>query len=191
MRIPIEKVYHIISLFISFFMLGLARRSVKISEKNHMFAKALQRPVSHLFTGFFYNSPCKVATINRFLHSTKLYCNKNSNLVDMPAPLLITTDLKLTHEENELFSTLLKVVQDRKLNTTIRVAGGWVRDRLLGGPVKNDVDIALEGMTGVEFTKHWNKWLIADKKQKLSFAVIQQNPDRSKHLETGKYYIYL
>ena len=47
MRIPIEKVYHIISLFVNFLMLGLARGSVKISEKNHMFAGAFQRPVSH------------------------------------------------------------------------------------------------------------------------------------------------
>ena len=93
MRIPIEKVYHIISLFVNFLMLGLARRSVKISEKNLMFARAFHRPVSHIFTGFSYNSPCKVATINRLLHSTKLYCNKNSNLIDVSDHILISTDV--------------------------------------------------------------------------------------------------
>ena len=74
-------------------MLGLARRSVKISEKNLMFARAFHRPVSHIFTGFSYNSPCKVATINRLLHSTKLYCNKNSNLIDVSDHILISTDV--------------------------------------------------------------------------------------------------
>ncbi len=42
--------------------------------------------------------------------------------------------LKLTEEENELFDTLLKIVRKNNLTVTLRVAGGWVRDKLLNIP---------------------------------------------------------
>lgn len=42
------------------------------------------------------------------------------------------TDLRLplTTVEKEIFDMLLSVVNDRTLGTTIRVAGGWVRDKV-------------------------------------------------------------
>lgn len=87
---------------------------------------------------------------------------------------------------------LRQVVIDSKLNITLRVAGGWVRDRLLNIPGKNDVDIAIEGMTGAAFVRRWQTWYDTVEKNKAEnskdqFAVyvIKQNPERSKHLETG------
>ena len=35
---------------------------------------------------------------------------------------------------------------------TLRVAGGWVRDRLLNRE-NHDIDIAVEGMTGSDFAR--------------------------------------
>ncbi len=46
-----------------------------------------------------------------------------------------------------------KVVEDFNLKTTVRVAGGWVRDKILGKVVKADIDIALDDMMGSEFCK--------------------------------------
>ena len=37
----------------------------------------------------------------------------------------------LTSEEDDLFSALKSVVAEYNLHTTVRVAGGWVRDKVL------------------------------------------------------------
>jgi hypothetical protein len=43
--------------------------------------------------------------------------------------------VELTKEEQGLFDILLNAVDEAGANTTLRVAGGWVRDKLLlGGP---------------------------------------------------------
>lgn len=39
--------------------------------------------------------------------------------------------LPLTEAEQRLFETLLTMVKDEGLKTTLRVAGGWVRDKIL------------------------------------------------------------
>eukprot|EP00547_Thalassionema_nitzschioides_P001569 CAMPEP_0194209746 /NCGR_PEP_ID=MMETSP0156-20130528/7760_1 /TAXON_ID=33649 /ORGANISM="Thalassionema nitzschioides, Strain L26-B" /LENGTH=662 /DNA_ID=CAMNT_0038936961 /DNA_START=341 /DNA_END=2329 /DNA_ORIENTATION=+ len=41
-------------------------------------------------------------------------------------------EFDLTEEEQELFDLLREVVIETKLKSTLRVAGGWVRDKLLG-----------------------------------------------------------
>ena len=65
----------------------------------------------------------------------------------------LVTDIRLTEQEQRLFETLLDVVRDNKeLNTTLRVAGGWVRDKLLGLE-SDDVDIALDDTHGEEFAR--------------------------------------
>lgn len=59
----------------------------------------------------------------------------------------------LTPEENSIFGVLLNVNTIYGLKTTFRVAGGWVRDRLLGKE-SDDLDIALDNMTGRQFEKY-------------------------------------
>lgn len=73
----------------------------------------------------------------------------------------------LTAEEEELFQFLLRVVEHTGSGTTMRVAGGWVRDKvrhrqatteeatdtsaqLLGKP-SNDIDIAVDNLSGKDF----------------------------------------
>ena len=55
--------------------------------------------------------------------------------------------ISLTPAEVELFETLKAVVADAGNQTTLRVAGGWVRDKLLGGACY-DVDIAIDDQLG-------------------------------------------
>ena len=55
-----------------------------------------------------------------------------------------------TAEEEKIFGTLLDVVKRYELPVTLRVAGGWVRDKLLGKH-SSDIDIALDTMMGEEF----------------------------------------
>lgn len=78
--------------------------------------------------------------------------------------------LKLTPQESEIFSRLQSVCPS---GTQLRVAGGWVRDKLLGLS-SSDIDIAISNMTGQEFAK-----LLG------GYHLIKANPEKSKHLETA------
>jgi hypothetical protein len=91
----------------------------------------------------------------------------------------------LQPNEERLFALLERVVAEKKVNTTIRVAGGWVRDKLLQHKTKNDIDLAIDNMSGLQFMHLLNAWYEEHGLEKKKFGVIQQNPDKSKHLETG------
>ena len=92
--------------------------------------------------------------------------------------------ITLTPEEKKLFDTLLAVCEHASLKTTMRAAGGWVRDKLLGKASK-DIDIALDDMLGREFAEHINGYLRACDLPVHHIAVIASNPEQSKHLETA------
>lgn len=63
-----------------------------------------------------------------------------------------THKIKLNQYEDKLFTTLMEIVKQNELKTTLRVAGGWVRDKLMGLE-SDDIDIALDDMYGEEFAK--------------------------------------
>ena len=63
-----------------------------------------------------------------------------------------------TAEERRIFDTLLEVVEAYDLPVTLRVAGGWVRDKLLGKH-SSDIDIALDTCMGQEFANKVNEFL--------------------------------
>ena len=79
--------------------------------------------------------------------------------------------------EKKIFDLLLQVNQKYQLGLTFRVAGGWVRDKALGKE-SDDIDIALDKMTGAQFGQYL--------RQEVGRAgnVIKANPEQSKHLET-------
>ena len=107
---------------------------------------------------------------------------------DLRARVIITMEpgavVTCTPEEEAIFATLLDVVKTYDLPVTLRVAGGWVRDKLLG---KNstDIDVALDCMMGEEFAVKVNEYLAARGEETHGVGVIQSNPDQSKHLETA------
>jgi tRNA nucleotidyltransferase (CCA-adding enzyme) len=76
----------------------------------------------------------------------------------------------------------------------LRFTGGWTRDKLLGIP-SNDIDVAINKMTGYQFGLRMKEYLDipgnAEKyglggstKKAGSLAKIAANPEQSKHLET-------
>lgn len=110
-----------------------------------------------------------------------------------------TLELELDDEEIRLFDSLknaAKALEDGSINAStgtsndklkytnkpvqIRVAGGWVRDKLLGLST-HDVDVALDTCTGVEFA-HIVKDYISrfeetnDQKKCGRIGVIAANP---------------
>jgi len=109
-------------------------------------------------------------------------------LLKMDPPSCGFVPLELTELEQELFSKLQRVVAEKKLDTTLRVAGGWVRDKLIGGPMPEvDIDIAVDSMLGASFAELFNEWLEAETGERQhSIGVIHRNPEQSKHLETAR-----
>lgn len=93
---------------------------------------------------------------------------------------------RFTPDENNLFTTIMDSIKfnPEKKETVARVAGGWVRDKLLGR-ASDDIDIALDNQSGEEFARTVNAYLKSLGKKTGHVAVIQANPDQSKHLETA------
>lgn len=96
----------------------------------------------------------------------------------------------LTPLEEKLFSLLLDVVRHEGISDlTLRVAGGWVRDKILCPQADLaaavDIDIALDTMLGRHFAERVNSYLVKHGMHRASVGLIQKNPDQSKHLETA------
>ena len=92
----------------------------------------------------------------------------------------INIDIKLNQKENECFSTIINILKKNNLNLTkCRVAGGWVRDKLLGKE-NNDIDLAIDGIKGSEFAELINKELYPDN---TKYGIFHQNPKKEKNIE--------
>ena len=99
--------------------------------------------------------------------------------------------MKNIHEnEKKIFGLLMQVVHNKAPDITLRVAGGWVRDKLMNMD-SQDIDIAVDKMSGQAFAKLVFEWM---KNNNIpinhDMAVVKSNPDKSKHLETTILTIY-
>ncbi|RLN22136.1 putative CCA tRNA nucleotidyltransferase 2 [Panicum miliaceum] len=99
--------------------------------------------------------------------------------------VVVRETVELTEKEDQIFRRLLEVVRHFGLGTQLRVAGGWVRDKLLGKD-SADIDIALDNMMGQNFCEKVNEYLESIGEKQKGIGVIQCNPDQSKHLETAR-----
>ncbi|KAL0237261.1 hypothetical protein PCE1_000658 [Barthelona sp. PCE] len=98
----------------------------------------------------------------------------------------IERQFDLSEEEKVLFEALIQTKTHFELETVIRVAGGWVRDKLLNRVNKYDVDLALSDISGQEFANKFVEYLSEfHPNERQKFNVIKANPDQSKHLETA------
>lgn len=98
--------------------------------------------------------------------------------------------ITLTDTENKVFELLLKVVEDSAPHVTLRAAGGWVRDKLIGEP-SQDIDIAVDKLSGQAFANLVFKWMVSHNIPiDHGMAVVKANPEKSKHLETTILSIY-
>lgn len=107
--------------------------------------------------------------------------------------LLKTTkklELKLNPQEQKICDVLVEVTEHLKQEhpelepVTLRIAGGWVRDKLLGID-SHDIDVAIDTMKGFDFAEHVNKFLEKKGFETKHIGKITANPDKSKHLETA------
>ncbi|KAI0793297.1 hypothetical protein C8Q75DRAFT_713370 [Abortiporus biennis] len=105
-------------------------------------------------------------------------------------PLPDKVQIQLTEPEDHICTLLDECTNWMKETgdtyTSCRIAGGWVRDKLLGSPC-NDIDIALEDMMGMPFAQKFVEFCSSVKHIHVDkIAKIESNPDRSKHLETAR-----
>ena len=130
---------------------------------------------------------------------------KHAHIDRISIPIPNRLDIRLTDVESQLCNLLndcTKHLAEHGMHTSCRIAGGWVRDKVreflpglsndidhlqLLGSGCNDIDIALENMTGHTFAVKFTEF--ASKLKDLpvkSVAVVKGNPRQSKHLETAK-----
>ncbi|KAL6189915.1 hypothetical protein ACLB2K_036316 [Fragaria x ananassa] len=118
------------------------------------------------------------------LTGTRLSGSEGGTMVVSMPTVHVRDTIELDETEEKIFERLLGTLDHHKLKTELRVAGGWVRDKLLGKECK-DIDIALESMMGSAFAEKVRDYL-KSVGEEVHFAVIQSNPDQSKHLETAR-----
>lgn len=88
---------------------------------------------------------------------------------------------RISQEEWRLFEELERLNHLAGGECTLRIAGGWVRDKLLGRNMERtavvvaDIDISLDALSGREWAERAG----------LRAHLIRENPARSKHLETA------
>ena len=93
--------------------------------------------------------------------------------------------ISLTAQEEQTFAVFLAVA--KSLNATVRAAGGWVRDKVLGLS-SNDIDIALDTIDGETFAKAAREYALSTGNVSVSrIGEIKANPDKSKHLQTATF----
>lgn len=73
------------------------------------------------------------------------------------------------------------------MKTTVRAAGGWVRDKILGKE-SDDIDIAVDDQSGEDFANKVRTYVLEHSNipAKVSrIGVVKANPEQSKHLATA------
>ncbi|KAG6751101.1 hypothetical protein POTOM_045619 [Populus tomentosa] len=101
------------------------------------------------------------------------------------AVIEVKDKIELNEVEKQIFDRLVNTLRHFNLNTELRVAGGWVRDKLLGKECY-DIDIAIDNMLGSEFVDKVREYLLSTGEEAHGVGVIPRNPDQSKHLETAR-----
>lgn len=96
----------------------------------------------------------------------------------------MTTSLHFNPVETKIINLLKDVVRTKTPDTTLRIAGGYVRDKLLGKE-SNDIDIAVDNMTGEAFANLINEYMKENGIKTKEITVVEANPDQSKHLATA------
>lgn len=102
----------------------------------------------------------------------------------MPA---VRDSITPTDLEERIFRTLKAAAADMSTPVTLRCAGGWVRDKLLGLDTDSpDIDVALDTLTGAAFGQALQRHLQESCDEVSRSVVIESNPEQSKHLETAR-----
>ncbi|KAG7383087.1 CCA tRNA nucleotidyltransferase, mitochondrial [Phytophthora boehmeriae] len=101
-----------------------------------------------------------------------------------PDQLHRTLTVTLTPAEDNLFAFLEYIQKLYAPTTQLRVAGGWVRDKLRSAD-SEDIDIALNDLRGAKFAQLITKFQRERNLPPSSVGVVKANSEKSKHLEVA------
>jgi len=108
---------------------------------------------------------------------------ESSSLKIYEYPLFIPNQLcltiKLLELEQKIFSFLLS---HNPKNSIFRVAGGWVRDKILGNE-NDDIDITIDNISGQEYLKILESQISPNEKNIIK--IIKNSNEKSSHLQTA------
>ena len=92
------------------------------------------------------------------------YNNVQSVAAATASPAAVSGSLDLTPQEEELINLIWKVRCEYSPSTTIRIAGGWVRDKLIYGKdtPSRDIDLVLSNCSGKDFAQFVCKYVEED-----------------------------
>lgn len=113
----------------------------------------------------------------------------------IPKPAQQPQQIQPSPTEAIFFGHLNDFVREGRLHvepkipaTECRIAGGWVRDKLLGLP-SHDLDVTLSSCAGYPFAQAFVEYLrsvpSAESIEITSIGKVSANPEQSKHLETA------
>ena len=138
------------------------------SNLDHFFAFSLPLTISKTLQKL----PIPTARVFAFALQSQAIIMANTNSVSAPVVEEVKERIELTQIERSIFDRLLATLRHFGLtNFHLRVAGGWVRDKLLG-KVCYDIDIALDNMLGSEFVDKVRDYLLSTGEQVQGVAVI-------------------
>ena len=98
-------------------------------------------------------------------------------------------NISLTNQEKQIFDLLKNVIKEKSPDTILRVAGGWVRDKLMGKN-SNDIDISPDNMSGEQFANLVKSYMDEHGLHSGTVSVVKANPDQSKPLATAMLKIF-
>ena len=117
-------------------------------------------------------SPIPNARVFAFALQSEAIIMANTNSASALVVEEVKESIELTQIERSIFDRLLATLRHFGLtNFHLRVAGGWVRDKLLGKECY-DIDIALDNMLGSEFVDKVRDYLLSTGEQVQGVAVI-------------------
>lgn len=96
----------------------------------------------------------------------------------------VNKSFMLTDSETKLIYILLRTVSIYTPDTQIRFAGGWIRDKLLNLE-SDDIDVAIDNMSGVEFAKLVHKYMKSTGRATSKVTKIEANTEANKNLESA------
>jgi tRNA nucleotidyltransferase/poly(A) polymerase len=92
--------------------------------------------------------------------------------------------LVLSPKAQAVVDLIREVIKAKAPSTTVRIAGGFVRDALLGKE-SHDIDLAVDNMSGEAFANLVKEYLSEHGERIGEVTIVKANPDQSKNLETA------
>ncbi|WZZ57110.1 hypothetical protein YC2023_057217 [Brassica napus] len=97
--------------------------------------------------------------------------------------------IDLTEKEQKMFDLLLDALRENNCDTRLRVADSFTSLCSFWEKTE-DIDIAIDNMTGSRFLEKFQNYFSRKVGEKVNVHIIKSEPEKSKHLETGKMRLY-